>query len=72
MSRPKASEKDLLSMLDYLEDISDRDKIDLAKFCVSSKMNIKDDDFALMAFDEIIKPFLEEDIKRELIQMKAN
>jgi hypothetical protein len=72
MSGKIANEKELLSMLEYLDDVSDRDKIDLARFCVASKMDIIDDDFALWAFDEVIKPFLEKDIKRELIQIRTN
>lgn len=66
------SEKELRDILDYLEDVTDNDKIEIAKYCVASKLEIKDDDFAIRAFDELIKPFLEDDIKRELIMLRAN
>lgn len=66
------SEKDLRVILDYLEDVTDKDKIEIAKYCVASKLDIKDDDFAIMAFDELIKPFLEDDIKRELLMIRVN
>ena len=66
------SEKELRDILDYLEDVTDNDKIEIAKYCVASKLEIKDDDFAIMAFDDLIKPCLVDDIKSELLMLRAN
>lgn len=66
------SEKDLRDMLGYLEDVTDKDKIAIAKYCVASKLDIKDDDFAIRAFDDLIKPFLVKDLEMELLMLVAN
>jgi len=68
----QASEKELRAMLDFLEDATEEDRIELAKQCVAPRLSINDDEYALQVFNEALKPYLEEQLKTELMMLQMS
>ena len=71
MKKP-CTEQELCKMLEYLEDVPEAERIELAKRIFEPRITINDDEYALYVFDNIIRPDLEDDIRLELLMLRMN